>query len=124
MTTGVAIVSGGMDSVTMAHFLKKHELYQPGDKLIMVSFDYGQRHRKELHYASQQAYILDATWIQVPMDFMADLLGGSSLTSEGVEVPDGHYAEESMKATVVPNRNMIMLSIAAGIAVSKEAEWV
>ena len=116
--TGIAIVSGGMDSVTMAYHLSTE------DELILVSFDYGQRHRKELRYAAWNADQLEMKHIVVPMGFMADLLHGSSLTSGDVEVPDGHYAEETMKATVVPNRNMIMLSIAAGIAVAESANYI
>jgi len=119
MTTGVAIVSGGMDSVTMLHMLAAE-----GDNLVVVGFDYGQRHRKELRFAEQHAHALNGTFIKVPMAFMADLLHGSSLTSDNVDVPDGHYAAETMKATVVPNRNMIMLSVAAGIAVAEKAEYV
>jgi 7-cyano-7-deazaguanine synthase len=49
---------------------------------------------------------------------LGDLLKGSSLTDDSVELPEGHYAEESMKATVVPNRNMILLALAGGYALS------
>jgi 7-cyano-7-deazaguanine synthase len=116
---GVAIVSGGMDSVTMAHLLM-----QGGNDLLVVSFDYGQRHIKELDYASWNATHLHLEHKIVDMRFMRDLLHGSSLTDDRVEVPDGHYSDESMKATVVPNRNMIMLSIAVGIAVAEKLAFV
>ncbi len=112
----VAIVSGGMDSTVLAYQAK-----YAFDKVIMVSFNYGQRHVKELEYAKRTARVLGLEHRVIDMGFMATLLGGSSLTSPDVAVPDGHYAEESMKQTVVPNRNMIMLSIAAGIAVAEKA---
>lgn len=115
----VAIVSGGMDSTVLAY-----QASAAFDKLVMVSFNYGQRHVKELDYARGTARTLGAEHHVVDMGFMAALLGGSSLTSADVPVPDGHYAEESMKLTVVPNRNMIMLSIACGIAVARKANAV
>jgi len=121
MTTAVAIVSGGMDSVTLAHLIKRHD---PEARLIIVSFDYGQRHQIELDYARYQARILESEHKIVDLRSMSIHLHGSSLTSSEVEVPDGHYSDESMKATVVPNRNMIMLSIAGGIAVAEGAQYV
>jgi 7-cyano-7-deazaguanine synthase len=117
---GIVICSGGMDSVVLAYKMAR----QHQDELTLVSFDYGQRHKKELVFAYQAADYLGANWIKVPMDFMANLLGGSALTDPDIDVPLGHYADESMKQTVVPNRNMIMLSIAAGIAVANNASYV
>ncbi len=113
----VAIVSGGMDSTVLAY--QCNFAYK---QLIMVSFNYGQRHKKELDYAAKTAAALGADHRIIDMGFMAALLGGSALTSPDVAVPDGHYAEESMRQTVVPNRNMIMLSIACGIAVAEKAD--
>jgi 7-cyano-7-deazaguanine synthase len=118
MAKGIAIVSGGMDSVVLAHMLSRsHEL-------SIVSFDYGQRHKKELQFAEQCAKDLEVPWTKVNMDFMADLLHGSALTSADVEVPEGHYADDNMRLTVVPNRNSIMLNIATGIAIAEEANFV
>ena len=116
----VVVFSGGMDSATLAtHYASK------GYELLLVSFDYGQRHgSQELAHAARYATFLGAKHRIVGMTFMRDLLHGSSLTSADVEVPDGHYAEETMKITVVPNRNAIMLSIATGIAVAESAEVV
>jgi 7-cyano-7-deazaguanine synthase len=90
-----------------------------------LGFNYGQRHRKELFYAMRTARDLDGSWDHVDLKILRNLLGasGSSLVS-ATAVPDGHYAEESMKATVVPNRNAIMLSIATGVAVARGAEFV
>lgn len=118
-TDGIAIVSGGMDSVTLAYMLR-----ETTDNLSLVSFDYGQRHRTELRYAEECADDIGARWYLVEMDALGRLLGGSALTDSDVDVPLGHYEEESMKATVVPNRNMIMLSIATGIAVAQGAKFV
>jgi len=110
-----------MDSVTMLHVL--HD--QGEKKLGVVSFDYGQRHgRKELNCALQNCNDLNLEWTLIDMAFMKSLLIGSSLTDSRVDVPEGHYAAESMKATVVPNRNMIMLSIAAGVALANGYERI
>lgn len=119
MTRTVAIVSGGMDSVVLAHMLK-HE----GHDLDLVSFDYGQRHSKELDFAQQCARDLDAGWHLVDLSAMTDLLENSALTNHAMEVPDGHYAEQTMRITVVPNRNAIMLNIAAGLAITVGAKHV
>lgn len=112
----VAIVSGGMDSVTLAHWLKAE-----GYDLELVSFDYGQRHRRELECAKHQAELLGAGLTVIDISGIRPLLKGSALTDD-VEVPHGHYEAETMRATVVPNRNAIMLSIAWGLACSSEAD--
>src|SRR5579875_872863 len=119
----VAIVSGGMDSVTLAHFLKKRT---PGYDLHLLSFDYGQRHAKELNFAQACAEDLEAKWDVIDLSHIRSLLAqsGSVLVDPSSEVPEGHYAAESMKATVVPNRNAIMLSIATGVAVAEGADIV
>lgn len=111
----VAIVSGGMDSVTLAHYL-----HNEGYSLHLLSFDYGQRHRKELDCAIWQARHLGAEHTILDISGIRPLLKGSALTDD-VPVPHGHYAEESMRQTVVPNRNAIMLSIAWGLACSSGA---
>ncbi len=111
----LVICSGGLDSVTLAHKIaSEHRL------LGLVSFDYGQRHRKELDFAALCASRLDAPHTVIDISQIGAQLAGSALT-DNIDVPDGHYAEESMKITVVPNRNAIMLSIAYGIASSRKA---
>lgn len=123
----VAIVSGGMDSVTLAHCLKKQVLNDNNETvdLHLLSFNYGQRHAKELMYAAQCAADLEARFDIIDVQQLASLFAesGSVLVSDN-PVPDGHYAEDTMKATVVPNRNSIMLSIAVGVAVSEQAAAV
>jgi 7-cyano-7-deazaguanine synthase len=114
----VVLLSGGMDSVALAHILKGN-----GDKLYCLSVNYGQKHSKELKFANMCAQRLFSEWRVVDMEPLRELLSTSALTSDK-EVPHGHYTEESMKATVVPNRNMILLSIAVGWAVALGADRV
>lgn len=115
----VAIVSGGMDSVVLAHLLKSE-----GHELTLMSFNYGQRHKKELEYAMMAANDLGANHVIVDLSHLTGLISSSSLTNSEIEVPDGHYAEQTMKQTVVPNRNAIMLNIAAGYAISVGARFI
>jgi 7-cyano-7-deazaguanine synthase len=119
----VAIVSGGMDSVTLAYKLRGD---YPDEDLHLLAFDYGQRHNKELLFARGAAVDVGASFDVIDLTGITSLLSqsGSSLVNRDVDVPDGHYAEESMKITVVPNRNMIMLSLAIGVAVSEKADFV
>jgi 7-cyano-7-deazaguanine synthase len=114
----LVVCSGGLDSVTLAHKVAAEE-----QLLGLVSFLYGQRHKKEVGFAGQCAERLDVPHLQIDLDHLGTLLSGSALTDE-VAVPEGHYAEETMKLTVVPNRNAIMLAIAYGIAVARGAEAV
>lgn len=119
MTKVVTICSGGLDSVTLAH-----DIAQAGHEQELVSFNYGQRHVRELYYAARAAERLKIPHVVVDLSGLAHVLTGSALTDGKVEVPLGHYADESMRATVVPNRNAIMLSVAAGIAVARRAYHV
>lgn len=114
----VAIVSGGMDSVTLAHYLRNE-----GHDLHLLAFDYGQRHAKELDFAAAAANRLGAGFDVVNLTGITTLISSSSLTSDQ-EVPDGHYAEQTMKQTVVPNRNAMMLSVACAVAISEGAQAV
>jgi 7-cyano-7-deazaguanine synthase len=114
----VIIYSGGMDSYTSLHLAR-----QQGYDVHAVSFNYGQRHSKELIYAKLVTEKYKIPHKIVDISSINQLIGGSSLT-DNIEVPEGHYEEESMKQTVVPNRNMILLSMAVGYAVSINAEAV
>jgi len=114
----VIIYSGGMDSYTVLHQARAQ-----GFDVHAVSFNYGQRHSKELDYAKRVSEKYQIPHKIVDITSINQLIGGSSLT-DSIDVPEGHYEEESMKQTVVPNRNMILLSLAAGYAVSIDAEAV
>jgi 7-cyano-7-deazaguanine synthase len=113
------ILSGGMDSTAlMAHY------HANGDRLLAVSIDYGQRHRREIMSAADVAAHYNAQHIVVDLSPVGRLLTGSALTDASIEVPIGHYAAPSMKATVVPNRNMIFTSVVVGVAISRGASTV
>jgi 7-cyano-7-deazaguanine synthase len=124
----VTLLSGGLDSTTLAYKLKAD-----GYELHCLSFDYGQRHLKELEAARAIAHDLGAVHhtIQLRVENryveslpLASVLGPSVLVDQSTPVPDGHYADENMKQTVVPNRNAIMLSIAYGVAMAEGAQIV
>ena len=114
----VVIFSGGMDSFTVLN-----KAHREGLDIYALSFDYGQRHKKELDYAARACDALGVHHKIVDISAINQLVGGSSLTSD-IDIPEGHYEEESMKSTVVPNRNMILLSLAVGYAVSLGASKV
>lgn len=117
MKNSVIIVSGGMDSVTL--------LYERKDDIALaISFDYGSKHNaKEIPFARLHCERLGIPHITIPLAFMTDYFQ-SSLLKGGEEIPEGHYADANMKSTVVPFRNGIMLSIAAGIAESRGLQHV
>lgn len=115
----VVIASGGLDSTVLAYWLQAR-----GSQLSLLSFDYGQRHRIELRYAAGTARALDARYEVVDLSGLGSLLRGSALTDSDVEVPDGHYTDATMRATVVPNRNAIMLDIGVALAVATQADAV
>lgn len=110
--TVVVIYSGGMDSYTLLHVARARGL-----QVHALSFNYGQRHVRELESAAAVCESLGIPHKVIDIRAMGEVMAGSSLTSE-VDVPEGHYEEDSMKATVVPNRNMILLSLATGYAVT------
>lgn len=113
------LLSGGMDSVVVFHqALHEHEV------AAALSFDYGSKHNaREIPFARLHANRAGVRHETIPLDFM-DRLFVSDLLRSGGGIPEGHYAEESMKRTVVPFRNGIMLAIAAGFAESVEAAAV
>ncbi|MEU7316511.1 7-cyano-7-deazaguanine synthase QueC [Streptomyces sp. NPDC007083] len=115
----VLIFSGGLDSAVTAYKLR-HE----GVTVSLLSFNYGQRHVKELAHAANLADQLGASHDIVDLTSLTRILGGSALTDPASEVPHGHYRAETMRSTVVPNRNAIMLEIAAGAAVAAGADAV
>nr|WSZ98469.1 7-cyano-7-deazaguanine synthase QueC [Streptomyces sp. NBC_00857] len=117
--TAVVVLSGGMDSTTlMAHYAALRH------KLIAVTIDYGQRHHREIDSARAIAAHYEAQHHVVDLRGFGSLLHGSALTNDQVEVPDGHYAEQSMRATVVPNRNAVLANVAVSVGVAHRAAIV
>ncbi|QBL09206.1 MULTISPECIES: 7-cyano-7-deazaguanine synthase QueC [Rheinheimera] len=114
----VVIYSGGMDSFTVLH-----KAIQAGHDVYALSFNYGQRHVKELQCAAQVCAELGINHKIVDISAINQLLAGSSLT-DNIDIPEGHYAADNMKSTIVPNRNMILLSLAVAYAVSIGASQV
>jgi len=134
MKQAVLSLSGGMDSSTLLLHLLAHDY-----KVTALSFDYGQKHRVELERAQQLVDYLNSkadetlakndlgevikhhfkpiTYQTIKLDGLTSLLN-SALVSGGDEVPEGHYEEDNMKATVVPNRNKIFSSITQAVALS------
>lgn len=117
--TVVVIYSGGMDSFTLLHRARAE-----GYSVHALSFNYGQRHVRELDCARAVCQELAIPHQVIDIRALSSVMAGSALTDD-VAVPEGHYAENSMKATVVPNRNMILLSLATGYAttVGATAVW-
>ena len=117
MKNSVIIVSGGMDSITL--------LYDHKDDIALgISFDYGSNHNaREIPFAEMHCKRLGIKHITINLDFMHQYFK-SSLLDGADAIPEGHYADENMKSTVVPFRNGIMLSIAIGIAESNNLDQV
>jgi 7-cyano-7-deazaguanine synthase len=113
----VVLLSGGMDSVTaFYHAAAEHEV------TAALSFDYGSKHNhREIPFARHHAEKLSVRHTVIPLGFVAEHFTSDLLQSGGA-IPEGHYEEQSMKRTVVPFRNGIMLGIAAGFAESRGAE--
>jgi 7-cyano-7-deazaguanine synthase len=114
----VLIHSGGLDSTVLLYKLRTD-----GHELRCLGIDYGQRHRRELDVGRAICRDLGIEYRVADLRSLRPLLAGSALTDD-VPVPDGHYADETMKLTIVPNRNMIMLSVAIGWAISTEYDAV
>lgn len=113
----LVLLSGGMDSVTaLYHAAAEHGVTDA------LSFDYGSKHNhRELPFAKLHAEKLGVRHTVIPLGFIGEYFA-SDLLQSGGDIPDGHYEEESMKRTVVPFRNGILLSVAAGFAESRGAE--
>jgi 7-cyano-7-deazaguanine synthase len=113
----VVLCSGGMDSVTALHWARRHH-----EVVAVLSFDYGAKHNhREIPLAAEHARALGVTHQVITLDFVNRFFA-STLLKSGGEIPDGHYEAATMKQTVVPFRNAIMLSIATGFAESRGAE--
>jgi 7-cyano-7-deazaguanine synthase len=138
-TTSVVVLSGGLDStVALWSTLFHTSLHNSAERVIAVTVDYGQRHLREIGAAQaivdwyrlhtpkwvksneQPKSPLEHVIIAAPS--LGQALPGSALTDRRTAVPHGHYAAPSMVSTVVPNRNMIIASMAAGVAVAHDAD--
>ena len=117
MRDAVIVLSGGVDSTTM--------LYEYRERIaVAVTYDYGSKHKaKEIPFAQLHCQRLGIEHVVIPLDFMQQYFQ-SSLLQGGEEIPEGHYAAENMKSTVVPFRNAIMLSVAVGLAESRGLQSV
>jgi 7-cyano-7-deazaguanine synthase len=113
----VVLLSGGMDSVSALYDARqKHEV------VGTISFDYGSKHNhKEIPFAAYHSRKFNIEHQVIHLDFVGELFK-SDLLKSGGQIPDGHYEEETMKSTVVPFRNGVMLSVSAGFAESRDAE--
>lgn len=115
----ILIYSGGLDSTVLLY-----ALLAEGNEVRCLGVDYGQRHRKELDSAIRICRARRVEFRVADLSSLKPLLAGSSQTDSTVPVPHGHYAEESMKLTVVPNRNMLMLACAGAWAISTKSNQV
>jgi 7-cyano-7-deazaguanine synthase len=115
----VCIYSGGMDSYTLMN-----DLYESGWLHSCLTFKYGQKHLKEIEYATVVMEYYDAAHHVIDLETWGESLPGSALIDPRVEMPEGHYTAENMKQTVVPNRNMVMLALAVGYAVAHGVPYV
>jgi len=108
------ILSGGLDSSTLLFYLQ-----DKGFEVQCLSIDYGQTHVKEVIAAKMISAKAGVPFEIMSIPNLGSYLDGSALTDPSIKVPHGDYREESMKSTIVPNRNMIFLSIAVGYAIGK-----
>lgn len=109
-----------MDSTVLLYHLRDQ-----GHEVLSLGVNYAQRHLKELGCAATICERLGVKQQVADLSDVAHLVAGkSALMNLKTEVPDGHYADESMKATVVPNRNMIMLAVATGYAIAQGCQAV
>lgn len=115
----MVVLSGGMDSATLLHLLQRQ-----GHELRAISVNYNQRHRKELRCARRLCSNLAVPLIELDLSVLSLVMKGSSQSDPAVAVPHGKYDEPSMKLTVVPNRNMVLLAVACAAAISEGCEAV
>lgn len=118
MKKGVLLLSGGMDSTTLLY-----DLVSQGNSVFPISINYGQKHSREVDAARETCNKL-----KVPLRIFSfpkfGLIAPSALTDNRQGIPEGFYTEESMKQTVVPNRNMVLLSLATSYAIGLGVDYV
>ncbi len=116
MKNKLILLSGGMDSTVLLNVEKENIK-------TAITFDYNQKHIKEIGYAVENCKLLDIPHDIIDIEHIGYMLESNLLIDKG-EIPEGHYQDESMRSTVVPFRNGIMLSIAAGIAESNNCDRI
>ena len=117
MSSALVVYSGGLDSYTLLN-----KALQNFKKVEAITFDYGQKHKKEIDYAKNNCLELGIAHKVIKLD-IADLLSNSALVGDS-KIPEGNYDKEKMKQTIVPNRNMIMISIAASLAIKNKLQYL
>jgi 7-cyano-7-deazaguanine synthase len=115
----IVALSGGMDSATLLYALAHY-----GHELACLGIDYGQRHVKELACARYLAQERNVNYDLLDLSTLRALIGTSSQTNASIPVPEGHYTDASMKVTVVPNRNMILLAACAAASIARGFDGV
>ncbi len=111
----IVIYSGGVDSTTLLYHVRRESF-----DLLALSFDYGQKHKRELESAKVVTSHLGIDHRIIDIKSIMGLFSDSALVSPEIEIPEGEYTPESLRSTIVPNRNMIMLSIAAAFAIGEK----
>lgn len=115
----IVVYSGGLDSTVLLYYLRNL-----GYNLKAITVDYGQRHRKEVVVAGRVTEFLGIEHRVVDLRSLQPLFSKSALVNVSEAVPDGHYEDSSMRVTVVPNRNMILLAVAAAWAINEQFDSV
>ena len=117
MSSVLVVYSGGLDSYTLLNKAMKKF-----DRIEAITFNYGQKHNKEIEYAKSNCVELNIKHEVVNLD-LENILAGSALVGD-IDIPEGNYDKEKMKQTIVPNRNMIMISVAASLVIKNDIEYL
>lgn len=117
MKSVLVVYSGGLDSYTLLN-----KAMSSFEKVEAITFNYGQKHKIEIEYAKAACEKLGIDHEIVNLD-LQKILAGSALVGDS-DIPEGNYDKEKMKQTVVPNRNMVMISVAASLAIKNELDYL
>jgi len=117
MNSVLVVYSGGLDSYTLLN-----QAIKKFDRVEAITFNYGQKHNKEIEYAKSNCAELNIKHEVVNLH-LENILAGSALVGD-IDIPEGNYDKEKMKQTIVPNRNMIMISVAASLAIKNDIKYL